>query len=89
MSLPLPVTIGTISTTTLNQPAPAMSIFDRIMLILGIGLKVASGVVGGPVGTALSVAQGLEQIALHANAAYIQAVGQPIDMTKVPPETTV
>lgn len=77
-----------------TQPLPASgpagpSILQRLLMILDIGLKVTAGIVGGPLGAGLTVAQGLEQIALHANAAYQQEVGQPINMTKVPPELPV
>jgi hypothetical protein len=66
-----------------------MSILARFLTIIDIALKATSNVVGGPIGAGLSIADALEQIALHAAQAYAAETGQPIDLTKVPPETKV
>lgn len=66
-----------------------MSLLQRLLTILDIGLKTTASIVGGPVGAGLNLADQLEQLALHAAAAYQSESGQPIDLTKVPQETKV
>lgn len=66
-----------------------MSTLQRLLAILDVALSTVGGIIGGPIGGGLKLADAALKIAQHANAVYQSETGQPIDLGKIPAETPV
>jgi hypothetical protein len=80
--------VSTTPTTPTPTAAPD-SALDKILKILDLGLKSAGALTGGPLGAGFNLADGLLLIGVHAKAVYEAEVGQPYDLSKVPPQERV
>jgi len=66
-----------------------VSTLQRLLTILDIALSTVGGIIGGPIGGGMKLADAALKIAEHANAVYQAETGQPIDLSKIPAETPV
>lgn len=80
-------TIPPVTPTGTDPVAPSK--LDSVLKWLDFGLKAASSLTGGPIGTGLSLADLALAAAIHAKQVYELETGQPIDLNKIPPEEPV